>query len=292
VRQAFDLVRQDALDRLKTLGINMNHLGKAGGEELAKALKSKDPDVRAAAERLRATLEGNVKPTTAPAGFKAGGDLAAALASTDPVVRGAALKLKGAIEANTRANTAGSGGAAGTDLASALASKDPDVRNAALALKRTIENHTRANTAPKGAAATTDLATGLNSPAGRQAIINAASGLVRFINGLLTISPQVTVNARVTQRPTSNRGGAGVRQHGGPVAASSPYIVGEAGPELFVPRVSGHIVPHGPTAAALAGGGDTYQVAIQNPSRDTTIVDAMRELRRYGEMGVLPKRRR
>jgi hypothetical protein len=293
VRQAFDLVRQDALDRLKTLGINMNHLGKAGGEELAKALKSKDPDVRAAAERLRATLEGNVKPTTAPAGFKAGGDLAAALASTDPVVRGAALKLKGAIEANTRANTAGSGGAAGTDLASALASKDPDVRNAALALKRTIENHTRANTAPKGAAATTDLATGLNSPAGRQAIINAASGLVRFINGLLTISPQVTVNARVTQRPTSNRGGAGVRQHGGPVAASSPYIVGEAGPELFVPRVSGHIVPHGPTAAALAGGGDTYQVNIAQPSREPDPVTyAMRQLRRYGETGLLPTRRK
>jgi hypothetical protein len=76
------------------------------------------------------------------------------------------------------------------------------------------------------------------------------------------------------------------------VSESQPYFVGERGPELFVPRVSGHIVPHGPTAAALAGGGDTYQVAIQNPSRDTTIVDAMRELRRYGEMGVLPKRRR
>jgi hypothetical protein len=240
----------------------MNHLGKAGGEELAKALKSKDPDVRAAAERLRATLEGNVKPTTAPAGFKAGGDLAAALASTDPAVRGAALKLKGAIEANTRANTAGSGGAAGTDLAAALASKDPDVRNAALTLKRTIESHTKANTAPKGAAATADLATGLNDKQARQRIVTAARFLVRFINSLLTISPQVTVNARVTQRPTSNRGGAGVRQHGGPVAASSPYIVGEAGPELFVPRVSGHIVPHGPTAAALAGGGDTYQVNI------------------------------
>jgi hypothetical protein len=41
VRQAFDTVRQDALDRLKTLGINMNHLGKAGGEELAKALRSR-----------------------------------------------------------------------------------------------------------------------------------------------------------------------------------------------------------------------------------------------------------
>lgn len=42
---------------------------------------------------------------------------------------------------------------------------------------------------------------------------------------------------------------------GGPVAANAPYIVGEKGPELFVPRVSGTIVPNDaltavPTAAA------------------------------------------
>lgn len=35
------------------------------------------------------------------------------------------------------------------------------------------------------------------------------------------------------------------RQHGGSVMAGMPYIVGEKGRELFVPRVSGHIVPNG-----------------------------------------------
>jgi hypothetical protein len=33
-------------------------------------------------------------------------------------------------------------------------------------------------------------------------------------------------------------------QHGGPVWKGRPYIVGEAGPELFVPGVSGRIIPN------------------------------------------------
>jgi hypothetical protein len=43
------------------------------------------------------------------------------------------------------------------------------------------------------------------------------------------------------------------RAAGGPVMAGSPYIVGERGPELFVPGRSGNIVPNN----ALASGGDT-----------------------------------
>jgi tape measure domain-containing protein len=34
-------------------------------------------------------------------------------------------------------------------------------------------------------------------------------------------------------------------QHGGPVTAGAPYVVGEAGPELFVPRQTGTIIPNG-----------------------------------------------
>lgn len=44
------------------------------------------------------------------------------------------------------------------------------------------------------------------------------------------------------------------RADGGPVSAGSPYIVGERGPELFVPGASGHIVPNG------GFGGDTYVI--------------------------------
>ena len=40
-------------------------------------------------------------------------------------------------------------------------------------------------------------------------------------------------------------GGVGARQAGGPVSAGTPYLVGERGPEIFVPPAAGAIVPHG-----------------------------------------------
>lgn len=44
------------------------------------------------------------------------------------------------------------------------------------------------------------------------------------------------------------------RQHGGPVGKGRPYVVGEKGPELFVPGRSGAIIPNGGGSAAMAGG--------------------------------------
>lgn len=46
------------------------------------------------------------------------------------------------------------------------------------------------------------------------------------------------------------------RQGGGPVNAGQAYRVGEAGPELFVPNVSGRIMPHG------AGAAETHTVEL------------------------------
>jgi len=53
---------------------------------------------------------------------------------------------------------------------------------------------------------------------------------------------------------TTIAGGAtgGLRANGGPVSANSPYIVGEKGPELFMPGSSGSIVPNN----RLGGGSD------------------------------------
>ena len=45
---------------------------------------------------------------------------------------------------------------------------------------------------------------------------------------------------------------AGFRAEGGPVNSGSPYVVGEKGPELFVPHSSGSIVPNG--AMGSSGG--------------------------------------
>ena len=52
-------------------------------------------------------------------------------------------------------------------------------------------------------------------------------------------------------------GGNPHRQGGGPVSGGSPYIVGEAGPELFVPSTSGNIVAND----AMGGLGPTFNFA-------------------------------
>lgn len=40
---------------------------------------------------------------------------------------------------------------------------------------------------------------------------------------------------------------------GGPVSAGKPYLVGERGPELVIPRQDGHVIPAEPTAALMSG---------------------------------------
>ena len=45
----------------------------------------------------------------------------------------------------------------------------------------------------------------------------------------------------------------GTKQHGGPVSGGSPYVVGEAGPEMFVPNTSGNIIPNNQMGAEIGG---------------------------------------
>jgi len=45
------------------------------------------------------------------------------------------------------------------------------------------------------------------------------------------------------------------RALGGPVSASTPYIVGERGPELFVPQMAGRIIPNSQLGGGGSGGG-------------------------------------
>ena len=50
------------------------------------------------------------------------------------------------------------------------------------------------------------------------------------------------------------KGIAGFMAAGGPVSAGSPYVVGEQGPELFVPHASGTIVPNNKMGSSGGGG--------------------------------------
>lgn len=47
------------------------------------------------------------------------------------------------------------------------------------------------------------------------------------------------------------------RAEGGPVASNTSYLVGERGPEMFVPNSSGTIIPTNNLASAMGGGGQT-----------------------------------
>jgi hypothetical protein len=49
---------------------------------------------------------------------------------------------------------------------------------------------------------------------------------------------------------------------GGPVQSGQPYVVGEKGPELFVPDSSGTIIPNGKSVGSPASGGATVNISI------------------------------
>ena len=45
---------------------------------------------------------------------------------------------------------------------------------------------------------------------------------------------------------------------GGPVAANTPYMVGERGPELIIPKGAGTVIPNNQLAGAMGGPQITY----------------------------------
>ena len=66
------------------------------------------------------------------------------------------------------------------------------------------------------------------------------------------------------------------KQHGGPLRAGQLALVGERGPELFVPRNAGQIVPHGQFGLASGGGGSiTFNIMGPGPRE---IADQVRQV--------------
>ncbi len=64
------------------------------------------------------------------------------------------------------------------------------------------------------------------------------------------------------------------RAEGGPVSSGSPYIVGERGPELFVPRYSGTIVPN----HEMGGGGSVIHQHFSG-NMDMAVVAALKNMK-------------
>jgi phage-related protein len=78
----------------------------------------------------------------------------------------------------------------------------------------------------------------------------------------------------------------GGRAMGGPVASGTSYVVGERGPELFVPNTAGTIIPNGGS-----GGGSTINLtvngAIDAEGTARTIVDVLNRSFSRGTLGSL-----
>lgn len=92
-----------------------------------------------------------------------------------------------------------------------------------------------------------------------------------------TVRTEVVTVYRSEGSPSGGGGGGGGdgsgpegRAIGGPIWANTPYIVGEEGPELVVPRSSGTVLPADQTAALLGGAGQTnnYYLTAQYGYQD------------------------
>lgn len=248
----------DALDALKWL---MKHaltstarigrdIGILLSGALAKGLKDKRPEVVAEAKRTRAVAEK---------------DLA------ELIIAGGQVGEK-----------------AGDKLKAGLRSKNPVIRAAAKRVKAIVQSEldkTVPAAGAAGAAAGEQFAYKLTA-AMKTALANAAAA----INAAL---------ARTFDFPLNNPPKQPDGKHkaiGGPVSAGMPYKVNENTPrsEIFVPSVGGHILTHGAAvgalkAAATQGSGDTYiNVPVLGALPVRSARDIVTELRRAGELGILP----
>lgn len=122
-------------------------------------------------------------------------------------------------------------------------------------------------------------------------IAEEAADFRAWVRSHLATTITVKVNYDTSGAPV------GARAAGGPVTGGLPYLVGERGPELFVPGASGSIVPNGALTALPTGGGGTTIVVpvtvqgsvISEQDLVTTIQDglAMRLRRRGLDPSVL-----
>lgn len=81
----------------------------------------------------------------------------------------------------------------------------------------------------------------------------ALSGLFGPQGGPLAIAAGIGLITAAAALRASLANGIPGRALGGPVSGGTPYIVGERGPELFVPSVSGGIVPNNSVGSFMSG---------------------------------------
>jgi len=79
----------------------------------------------------------------------------------------------------------------------------------------------------------------------RSVLAGIAVDLASMIFQMTVIGPLTKALSGINVFGSLFGGGLAGKQHGGPVSAGTPYLVGERGPEIFVPPAAGSIVPSG-----------------------------------------------
>ncbi len=145
---------------------------------------------------------------------------------------------------------------AGKELAQGLASADPIVRAEADELVRKLRERLA-------------VLAGQANEEGRRAGAAAARGLISGFG-----SPVLKARLRVAK----NLNDAEFLASGGPARANSPYIVGEDGPELFVPNTNGRVVPNDKlgSRSGLSSGAQNIHVTVRPSIRDTNTAQDIR----------------
>jgi tape measure domain-containing protein len=119
----------------------------------------------------------------------------------------------------------------------------------------------------------------------KQYALNIIAELSKLITQYLVLAAAKAIAGEGESQGGSNFAGSLVtftgsgfdgRQEGGPVRENQPYIVGERGPELFVPGRSGSVVPNDQVVEALArsgAGGGASQVVVPPPEVRVSVVN-------------------
>jgi len=178
----------------------------------------------------------------------AGVNLTAALKTEDIQAFTGAIGQIGGVSDDTKAKLAALGQQGGPAIVAVAAGMQAHVGDVSAAAGNASSAASTAFTSPNWNAA------------GQTMMQHLAEGIMANDNAAIS-AVQNTVNqinasfASISGAPTGPI--VGHRAGGGPVSSGTPYVVGENGPELFVPGGSGSIVPQtsGGTPVASAGGG-------------------------------------
>jgi len=110
---------------------------------------------------------------------------------------------------------------------------------------------------------------------GLTAAVNAARDAAHWIGSIKM--PSISLPSWGSSSPASGGQSVPARAAGGPVAGGQTYLVGEKGPELFMPSRSGSIVPNRSLSSARSGSGGysfgPINIAIHGASNVREIAD-------------------